>query len=488
MSTLRFATRLLSHSAPIGLTLALGFGLAGCANTSGLRTGGPSRMKTFLSVGDKPSPGSTGEPGSKVAADSDPSAGVLRRNKRTDARISGRVVDGDGHPVPEARVRLADGGTSGGQVVNTTTDRSGAFTLRGLRPGTDYTVVAEWDDDGRTLTGRTNARAADTDVRISLGGAESAAPARAAGPSRIDRVSDREPVEDDRAPADEPGSVHPAGRANEEDLPPAAAAETVGRTAARRRNDADGPMNRSVSNSRPVPAASWGGARRAAPAVASAAPEAEPDPERPASEPAEPTSPPGESPEDDVPNPLPPALERGPDQVGSTANDPAATEVDPFAPEPPRSVAADPFVEPTTPALNTRPIPNPARHSADTVAFASPTRPTPSLLPTEPAVESAPGRDRRRAGDVRPGCRPRRRPLPDARGDRLLVRDRSVRDCGTGSARGDTPRTGTGATTHVAGLAANQDDDSEATPHVGRSRRGDQGRPTSGERARQRQI
>ena len=127
MSTLRTATRLLCRSAPIGLTLTLGFGLAGCTNAPGLRTGGASQSKTFLSVGDKPLPVSSGEPGATVAADNDPTAGTIRRNRRGEARISGRVVDADGHPVPEARVRLADGGVSGGPVIRATTDRSGAL-------------------------------------------------------------------------------------------------------------------------------------------------------------------------------------------------------------------------------------------------------------------------------------------------------------------------------------------------------------------------
>ena len=53
----------------------------------------------------------------------------------TDSRISGRVFDEEGRAVPNARVRLGVGGSAGGRVNFATTDRSGAFTLHGLRPG-----------------------------------------------------------------------------------------------------------------------------------------------------------------------------------------------------------------------------------------------------------------------------------------------------------------------------------------------------------------
>ena len=50
---------------------------------------------------------------------------------------------------PNAKVRLAVGSAAGGKVVSATTDRSGAFTLHGLRPGSSYTVIAEYQgDDG----------------------------------------------------------------------------------------------------------------------------------------------------------------------------------------------------------------------------------------------------------------------------------------------------------------------------------------------------
>ena len=72
-----------------------------------------------------------------------------------EGRISGRVLNSDGEPVANARVRLAPGNVPGGKVIRATTDRSGGFTLHGLRPGRTYTVIAEWDDRQQgLLTGR----------------------------------------------------------------------------------------------------------------------------------------------------------------------------------------------------------------------------------------------------------------------------------------------------------------------------------------------
>src|SRR5262249_8591528 len=150
MSTLRPPSRLLRSLA----VATLGAGLAGCSSTPTLRSGAASKMKTFLAVGDKPLPVVTGEPGAIVAANDGPAAdpSATRRRARTEGRISGRVRDADGRPVAGASVRLAVSGAPGGKVVRTTTDRSGAFTLHGLRPGSEYTVIAEWDGDDGVMT------------------------------------------------------------------------------------------------------------------------------------------------------------------------------------------------------------------------------------------------------------------------------------------------------------------------------------------------
>jgi thiol-disulfide isomerase/thioredoxin len=121
-------------------------------------------VKTVASLGDKPLPIVSGEPGASLRAETEePDLPPARGS-----RISGRVYDDRGHPVPNARVRLAVGGTPGGHVVRATTDRSGAFTLRGLQSGASYTLIAEYPGETGTLTGRVQAKASETDVRIRL--------------------------------------------------------------------------------------------------------------------------------------------------------------------------------------------------------------------------------------------------------------------------------------------------------------------------------
>ena len=138
--------------------------LAGCSTTVGSRFGGTPQAKSIAVVGDRPQPATAGEPGGKVAA-SDPEP-EPRLNPKT--RISGRVVDNQGEPVPNATVRLADGGSKGGKDIRAKTDRSGAFTLNGLRPGSSYSLIAETEDAQGSLSGRVLARTAETGVEISV--------------------------------------------------------------------------------------------------------------------------------------------------------------------------------------------------------------------------------------------------------------------------------------------------------------------------------
>jgi hypothetical protein len=136
----------------------------GCSQTGGVRPNPPSNMRTVASVGDKPLPSVSGEPGSSSRADADdldlpPSSG---------SRISGRVYDERGKPVANAKVRLAEKSTPAGKSVYATTDRSGAFTLRGLHSGTSYAVIAEYQGDDGIKSGRVQAKAPKVGVRISL--------------------------------------------------------------------------------------------------------------------------------------------------------------------------------------------------------------------------------------------------------------------------------------------------------------------------------
>ncbi|MBV8488553.1 MAG: carboxypeptidase regulatory-like domain-containing protein, partial [Planctomycetaceae bacterium] len=118
----------------------------------------------MASVGDKPLPIRSGTFDSSVRAQ-EPEPLVTPPGR---GRISGRVYDQGGKPVPDARVRLAVGGEAGGKAVTAVSDASGAFTLRGVRPGSTYTVIAECERPDGFLTGRVETEAPDTNVRIAL--------------------------------------------------------------------------------------------------------------------------------------------------------------------------------------------------------------------------------------------------------------------------------------------------------------------------------
>ncbi len=185
--------------------------LAGCASTSPSRSGGVPKIQTVASVGDKTLPIVSGTPGSTVTAEK--ATPELRVG--LNGRVSGRVVDSEGRPVPDAKVRLAVGGARGGRMNRATTDRSGAFTLRGLRARASYTVIAELDDERGHMTGRSDVRAPDSDVRITLGSPDvdpdHETPRSSA---RVSSISDRS--ERDETPGED---ADPAG-VNEEDLLP----------------------------------------------------------------------------------------------------------------------------------------------------------------------------------------------------------------------------------------------------------------------------
>jgi thiol-disulfide isomerase/thioredoxin len=195
---------------------------AGCAQTAAVRSNPSSKLTTVASVGDKPLPIVAGEPGASLRAEPE----QLDRPTGTGSRISGRVYDDRGKPVPNAKVRLAVGSAAGGKVVLATTDRSGAFTLPGLRPGSSYTLIAEYEGEDGTVSGRAQAKAPQSDVRIALQprGDESGqgrSSIRAARP-RVEPISNVDPADDE--PSDEDGA---GARIRSEDLEPPAAEATA---------------------------------------------------------------------------------------------------------------------------------------------------------------------------------------------------------------------------------------------------------------------
>jgi len=390
MSTLSRPSRLLTLVLPLGLA----WGLAGCSSTAGPRTGALSKMKTNLAIGEKPLPVVTGEPGSVVAADEavDPSPRRGRSRANLQGRISGRVFDTQGRPVPDARVRLAVGGAPGGKDVRAVTDRSGAFTLRGVRPGSSYTLIAEYEGDDGLLTGRSSATASQTDVRISLAASGDEA-ARAGTSTRVNRVSDREPADDeDDSPSDEAssdgveneGANRPKGRSvNQEDLPlpPAPEAEamvdppsneprTRDSTSTRHPSSAQGERWRRGTGEAPAKVRRESGSADA------------PAPVDPETRGTSAESRASDLDADDGPNPLPPALDPAEDRTSS-----ASREDDPFAQEPPRVATAAP---PRAGARRNFTTSTPTRRPAASSPFEFPSRPTAVPAPAAPA-DLAPG-------------------------------------------------------------------------------------------------
>ena len=349
MSTLKRTSHLLCVS------VALAICLSGCASTPKQQSTGPlSKMKTYLAVGEKPLPVVTGEPGSTISAaepsDVDPPS--PRPARKPDGRISGRVYDSEGRPVPEARVRLAVNGASGGKVVKTSTDRSGAFTLHGLRANSDYTLIAEWEGEDGPERGRATASTDESDDRISLAPQDESKTVHAAIPARVRRVSEQGEIDaNDPEPPNLPRAVeaddqrtssHSSTKprsvvVNEEDLPPAQEAEKitedsrVSKPASRRRLPPTAAIGSSVwrSSQNPKPKS----LSRDTPAV-------EPEPSKALVDPeTRGTSAPLTALDDeDGPNPLPPAIER--------AEDPLPTPGLQTFSEPPPEPLKDPFTSP----------------------------------------------------------------------------------------------------------------------------------------------
>jgi thiol-disulfide isomerase/thioredoxin len=287
----------------------------GCSQTGGVRPNPPSNVRTVASVGDKPLPSVAGEPGASLHSDTDdldlpPSSG---------ARISGRVFDDRGKPVPNAKVRLAVSSSPGGKVNYATTVRDGSFTIRGLRPGSSYAIIAEYQGEDGILTGRTQAKANQVGVRISLQprggesnqGHASIQPAR----PRVEPISNIDAVDEETS--DEGRS---AGKINTEDLePPADDAASL----APRRNVR---LSRAADDNSPVPIRGGWNSRQV-PSNKGAGPKTQDsgDDSAPATR-APVRDDPSASLDDDGPNPLPPALDTA---AASSKNSADVTEEEP---------------------------------------------------------------------------------------------------------------------------------------------------------------
>jgi thiol-disulfide isomerase/thioredoxin len=188
---------------------ALGLGCSSTGTGGLARSGNDPKIQTIASVGDRPVSTRAGGATSSAVADMD----APGPSRTSNDRVSGRVVDDRGDPVPNARVRVADGGLSGGRVAEATSDRAGGFTLRGLRPGSNYTLIAEYEGQGGWIEGRAEVRIPSTGVEIAVQADELPADRRRAGRSPSGRtVSDRNELDDRRGTS---------SRVNDDDLPDA---------------------------------------------------------------------------------------------------------------------------------------------------------------------------------------------------------------------------------------------------------------------------
>jgi thiol-disulfide isomerase/thioredoxin len=294
--------------------LTMPLGALGCANVATVRPGEPAKITTRTAVGDRPQPAVSGTPGTSVAADVEPD------DSRTtsEGRISGRVVDDRGDAVPGAEVRVAIGSASVGRTAKVVTDEAGRFTLHGLRPGSEYTVVAETEDEqGGVVSGRTRARAPETGIRIAVAG-----PPRAGAP-RVNKVSRRK-----ESPRDDEGESETSAT-NPEDIP---AASTTDDQEFVERQGERGASQRGVEESAGVV---WrrhaAHADRVANAGSAVAPRASASTSVDES---------GDVADDDGPNPLPPALERTEDAASSEKTTSSDEHFESAAPRRAQAVAA----------------------------------------------------------------------------------------------------------------------------------------------------
>ncbi len=266
---------------------------AGCSQTGLLRPNAPPEYKTVATVNGKPVSTISGEAGSGSSQRED--ARDIDPPPANGSRISGRVFDEEGRGVPNARVRLGVGGSAGGRVNFATTDRSGAFTLHGLRPGGNYTLIAEYQGEDHMMSGRAQAKAPGSGVRIGLGARD---PEPEAEPRSARLLPAR--VRSTLFPEDEtdgfPATAHPRATAasEDQDAPAEEATPSSSRTTtARLASGTSATTTRTGWNARQRPSSGTATRSRAA----TDADETRDGPPTPAAV------------EDDGENPLPPALE-----------------------------------------------------------------------------------------------------------------------------------------------------------------------------------
>lgn len=347
-------------------------GASGCSSTR-LAVGQPRVLpgiKTTATIGDRPVSVVAGVTGESVGGPTDPPD----RADRPGGRITGQVVDDRGRPVPEAEVRLADGGPTTGRALRARTDAAGRFTLRDLRPGSRYTLIAESGSGRSARVGRAVARAPEGDVTIEVGHEEPSSddgePVGAA--DRMERVSGRR----DTRPYDEP-DARPA-RLNPDDLPPAPEAQAYEPAESDRVRITRGTSSRTR-----------GGWRPAAPESLDSTEGPEPQDAEPPPSPIARRSPLGLPIEDeDGPNPLPPALERSRTDDRPSLPDPMDEgPVDPRMPAPRTAPELEPA--PAAGPSPTVPPPGPPTSWEDAVGdLDEPDEPpTPGLMTPAPPGE-----------------------------------------------------------------------------------------------------
>ena len=302
-----------------------GCSFAGCTQTGLLRSNSPSNMKTVASIGDKSLPIVAGDPstGTTTRAETE----QLDLGTPTGSKISGRVFDDRGKPVPKAVVRLVVGGAPAGRDNFATTDRSGAFTLHGLRAGRTYTLIAESQGEDGMMSGRSEARVPQTDVRIQVAthGSSSEPPSMSIRParSRVKAAADPDDSDQDGFPP----MIKPGANSDEDegrDLPAEEAASlaprSIRQSATRLAATSSAPIRAGWNV--PERAANSGSGTRTTARPRSQAVDSDPNTRRSATDDSGRES-------DDGENPLPPALE--PEESGSTQ--PTGRRAEAFAPD-----------------------------------------------------------------------------------------------------------------------------------------------------------